>query len=64
MSSWLENPIAFEPKKPAAKSSWWTDPKVQADRGAFQKHLVAAAIDHVNSGKTNFTYDKFPKPKK
>jgi hypothetical protein len=64
MSSWIETPIAFEPKRKPATSSWWTDPKVQTDRAEFQKHLVAAAIDHVNSGRTSFTYDKFPKPQK
>ncbi len=28
------------PKQIAPKDSWWTDPKLQIDREAFQKRLV------------------------
>ncbi len=60
MSSWYENPIAFEPKKPAAKTSWWTAPDVQMDRAKFQACVVANEIERLNKRSSSYTHDKFP----
>ncbi len=64
MSSWKSNPIAFEPKKPAAKSSWWIDPEVQMDRAKFQACVVANEIERLNHRTSSFTHDKWPNASK
>jgi hypothetical protein len=64
MSSWKSNPIAFEPKREAAKTSWWASPDMQIDRAKFQARVVANEIDNLNKRTSQWTHDKFPKPQK
>ena len=60
MSSWRENPIAFEPKTKPATGSWWTRPDLQADRAKFQECVVANEIERLNKRSSTYTHDKFP----
>lgn len=63
MSSWREDPIAFQPKSKSG-GSWWTEPAVCASREAFQHRLIAEEISRMNGKGSPFTHDKFPKPQK
>lgn len=63
---WVDDAIRQPAKKAETpRESRRTDPAVQQDRAAFQRKLVATAIDRVNSrfGK-NATHDKFTGDKK
>lgn len=64
MSSWRDNPIAFELKKPVARDSWWTRPELQTDRRKFQACVVVNEIERLNKRASTFTHDKFTSNKK
>ena len=64
MSSWIETPIAFEPKRKPATDSWWTRADVQNNREKVQQFMVANEIERANRRVSSYTHDKFPGPHK
>jgi hypothetical protein len=61
------DPIAFEPKKAAPKSSWWAHPDVQSDRGRFTAWALAEQsriVGNPKFGSDKRTHDRFSQSKK